>query len=93
MAQCRQAVWPGLLFVLSAGFAREYDGESLIDEPWHVLLPLAASLITSLILFWMVSVTARRRSSGETTIHVPYRTFLSLFWMTAPHGLTVCDPG
>ena len=34
----------GFLFVLSAGFAREYDGEDLVAEPWHVLIPLAASV-------------------------------------------------
>ena len=50
IASSSSARWLGLLFVLSAGFAREYDGEYLIAEPWHLLLPLAASLIGCAVL-------------------------------------------
>jgi len=35
---------------LLPAFAREYDGEDLLHEPWHLLLPLVASLATSFIL-------------------------------------------
>jgi hypothetical protein len=45
----KRAVWLGILFVLSAGFARDYDGEDLLHEPWHLTIPFAASLLTSLI--------------------------------------------
>ncbi len=44
IASSRGAIWIGLLLVLSAGFPREYDGEDLLHEPWHLLLPLGASL-------------------------------------------------
>src|SRR5262245_33154150 len=47
----RHAPWIGLLFVLSAGFAREYDGEDLLHEPWYVVIPVGASLVTSFLLF------------------------------------------
>ena len=50
VVNCRHAVWLGLLFVFSAGFAREFDGEDLLHEPWHVALPLGASLLTSFLL-------------------------------------------
>jgi hypothetical protein len=39
IANCRHAVWLGMLMVLSAGFAREYDGEDLLHDPWHLLMP------------------------------------------------------
>jgi hypothetical protein len=68
----------GLVFVLSAGLAREYDGEDLLHEPWHLLLPFAASLIASYLLF-LVLCAERRSPIGPA-----YRSFLGLFWLTAP---------
>lgn len=49
LAANRQAIWLGLLLVLSADFAREYDGEDLLREPWRLALPLFASLLTSVL--------------------------------------------
>ena len=80
----RQTVWLGLLFVISAGFAREYDGEDLLHEPWHLLLPLAASLVTSFLLFGLVCLLAIRRGATLGTFFGAYRSFLGLYWMTAP---------
>jgi len=59
LLRSRSTVWVGLLFVISAGFAREYDGESLLHEPWHLLIPLGASLVSSLLLFSLLTVTCR----------------------------------
>jgi hypothetical protein len=73
----------GLLFVLSAGFAREYDGEDLWHEPWHLLIPLGASLVSSFILYCLVEGIAYCRSKNNS-FWSGYRLFLSLFWMTAP---------
>jgi hypothetical protein len=85
IASNRHALWIGLLFVLSAGFAREYDGEDLLHEPWHLLIPLAASLVASLILYAMVQYAA---NSGSIPLcrgsRSGYLSFLGLFWMTAP---------
>ncbi len=50
VAYCPIALLVGGLFVLSAGFAREYDGEDLLSEPWYVGIPLLASLVSSFIL-------------------------------------------
>ena len=77
------ALWIGLLFVLSAGLAREYDGEDLLHAPWHLILPLAVSLVTSFVLFavlWLVSAGV----GGLGTFASTYRKFLALFWMTGP---------
>jgi len=84
IAHCPSALWIGLVFVLSAGFAREYDGEDLIAEPWHLLIPIGASLLTSFVLYlllffrvWIANLDPPRFGDG-------YRSFLSLYWMTAP---------
>jgi hypothetical protein len=63
----------GLLFVLSAALAREYDGQDLQHEPWQLLAPLGASLLTSLVLFLVAYGRPRH-----------YPAFLGLFWLTAP---------
>lgn len=84
IAFCQWSLLVGGVFVLSAGFAREYDGEDLSQEPWHVLLPLAASLFTSLVLFGVLFIAVRKHASSEINPLSMYRSFLSLYWMTAP---------
>lgn len=80
----------GLIFVISAGFAREYDGEDLWHEPWHVLRPLAASIASGTTLFLLVFGAAwlrEPREAGDTAapgFWQAYRSFMGLFWMTAP---------
>jgi hypothetical protein len=85
--QSRSAIWIGLLFVLSAGFAREYDGEDLLHEPWHLFLPLGASLLTSFLLFALLTVAFGQviaPDSSGTDNWSKYLSFLGLYWMTAP---------
>ncbi len=81
----RHALWVGLLFVLSAGFAREYDGEDLLHEPWYVVIPVGASLGSSYLLF-LVAYGIVNVKVWETLppFGSPYLSFLGLFWMTAP---------
>jgi hypothetical protein len=83
IASSRHALWIGLLFVLSAGFAREYDGEDLIAEPWHALLPVGASLVSSFVLFTILSLRLYLRETPRPSFLSAYRSFLGLFWMTA----------
>jgi hypothetical protein len=84
IAETRAALWVGLLFVLSAGFAREYDGADLLHEPWHLALPLAASLGTSLVLYTLVFIAARNRGRQELSFFDGDRTLLTFYWWTAP---------
>jgi hypothetical protein len=86
MATDRRAVWYGLLFVLSAGFAREYDQRDLLHEPWYLFLPLGASLLTSFVLFTLFYGVARLKRAAVPSFRLAYRSFLGLFWMTAPLG-------
>jgi hypothetical protein len=74
----------GLMFVLSAGFAREYDGEDLLHEPWHLALPLVASLATSLLLYGLIVLVAWRRSGLGWPVASGYLPFVALYWLTAP---------
>jgi hypothetical protein len=57
LASSRWTLLVGFLFVLSAGFARDYDGKDLLQEPWHLLLPLVASLASSFLLFCLAWIT------------------------------------
>lgn len=79
-----RAIWLGLLFVLSAGFAREYDAESLLHEPWYVLIPIPASLATSFILYGLLYTAANAKGAEGRGFWELYPTFLTLYWMTAP---------
>ncbi len=83
IANTPHAVWLGGLFVVSAGLAREYDAKDLLAEPWYLLVPLAASFITSLILFTLVYFTGRFKG-GTSRFWPTYSPFLALYWMTAP---------
>ncbi|HEX2473644.1 MAG TPA: hypothetical protein VHK01_02795, partial [Lacipirellulaceae bacterium] len=84
LAESRSALWLGLSFVLSAGFAREYDGTDLLHEPWHLVLPLGASLVTSFVLYCLVFLATRNRGVQEFKFAAGYRTLLTFYWWTAP---------
>jgi hypothetical protein len=73
-----------MLFVLSAGFAREYDGEDLLAAPWYLLLPLAMSFLLASVLYGLVAILIRRPPISRTTALTGYPLFLRVFWMTAP---------
>lgn len=74
----------GIVLVLSAGLAREYDHEDLLHEPWHALLPLAASLVTATILYAIIRMVSCRRSGTGWPARGGYPAFLGLYWATAP---------
>lgn len=81
----RGTIWLGLLFVLSAGLAREYDREDLLHEPWHLLLPLGVSLVTSLILYTWLFLECWRSGARTLATFLPgYWQFLGWYWLTAP---------
>jgi hypothetical protein len=84
VAATRGAWVVGLVLVLGAGLAREYDHEDLLHEPWHALLPLAASLVTATVLFLLLRVVSWRRSGAGWPRQGGYAAFLGLYWATAP---------
>ena len=74
----------GSVLVLSAGFAREYDGDDLLHEPWHLLIPHGASLLTSSLLYMLVRLTGIGKTQQLPTFLRGFPMFLRLYWMTAP---------
>src|SRR5690606_13718472 len=52
--------------------------------PWHLLIPLAASVVSSLVLFGLVLWAARQHDLKEGSAGRLYLQFLGLYWMTAP---------
>lgn len=84
VATCRGSLLLGGLLVLSAGFAREYDGEDLLHDPWYLLVPLVASFATCTLLYCLLYLAARSRAQPVPAFARYFPTFLSLYWMTAP---------
>lgn len=84
IARSRHTIWLGGILVLSAGFAREYDGEYLLREPWHLFIPHAASFVTSFVLYCMVRLAALRRKATLPNFIRGFGIFLGLYWLTAP---------
>jgi hypothetical protein len=84
VAASPQALVLGGVLVLSAGFAREYDGEDLLHEPWHLLIPHGASLLTSFLLYMLVRLTGIGKTQQLPTLFRGFPMFLQLYWMTAP---------
>jgi hypothetical protein len=91
VARCRGALWVGAALVLAAGLARNYDSRDLVHEGWYVLVPLAASIVLASALFALLRLGMRAREPypgwGQA-----YRSFLGLFWMTAPLALVYAIP-
>jgi hypothetical protein len=84
LAADRRALWVGLVLVLSAGFAREYDGEDLLREPWYLVIPVGASLGASFLLFLVACGSMFYQTGARPPFFRAYRSFLTLFWLTAP---------
>lgn len=84
VAASPQALVLGGVLVLSAGFAREYDGEDLRHEPWHLLIPHGASLLTSFLLYLLLRLTGIGKTQELPTFFRGFPMFLRLYWMTAP---------
>jgi hypothetical protein len=91
VARCRGALWVGAVFVLAAGLARNYDSRDLLHEGWYVLVPLAASTVLASVLFALLRLGMRAREPYPGWGRA-YRSFLGLFWMTAPLALMYAIP-
>lgn len=85
-------LWCGLLFVIAAGLAREYDAEYLVAEPWYLAIPIAASLVASFLLYGLLRIVFRRGDATRTPYFAGYLKFLTVFWATAPLALVYAIP-
>lgn len=97
IAQSPWSVVIGAIMVVAGGFARHYDGASLLHQPWIVFRSMLASLVVSASLFLVIYLAAWLRTRGEPGAARPpilqaYRSFLGLFWMTAPIAFLYAIP-
>lgn len=93
MAQQKNALWMGVVLVLTAGIAREYDQTYFLANPFKFFEPLVISFFSAGLLYLFVSlmngpVTPKADANGLPPSPPPkwidFQTFLSLFWMMAP---------
>jgi len=84
IASSSSARWLGLVFVLSAAMAREYDGEYLLGEPWHLVLPLAASVVGCIALLILLRLLSWCRMVRDVRFLTMFGALLNVYWMTAP---------
>jgi hypothetical protein len=74
----------GLALLLSAGLARTYRSRDLLAQPWHLLLPLAAALTLSSVLYLFLYAVLAEKWAGPPPFWAGYRSLLGLFLLTAP---------
>lgn len=70
----------GLILVLSAGVARNYDHIDFQNSWEWVLGPITASLVSCVIVY----VLGMRRVWRHPASRLSFLSFLSVYWMTAP---------
>jgi hypothetical protein len=82
IATSRRALWAGALLVISAGIARNYDHLFLLRQPEWIYGPFGMSLLSAVLIWFMlmVGIYFKPDGGGGRT----FRTFLTLFWLTAP---------
>ncbi len=75
-------LWPiGVLLLLSAGLAREYDGEYLVAEPWYLLVPLVVSTGMATLLWGGLRGISAARGAPRVPGWLP---LVVCYWMSAP---------
>ena len=81
VAGTRYAWVIGAILVLTAGIARNYDHLDLMREPEWFIGPFAASIISTLFIYFCVSSALQLDKVGEKG---QLKVFLTLVWLTAP---------
>ncbi|MBC7771501.1 MAG: hypothetical protein H7210_03285 [Pyrinomonadaceae bacterium] len=92
IAGSRWSLVIGILLVLSASLARNYDGAYLAEE-WTVLLHgVTVSVANAFILYALMYVLVRIRKGVAPPFFAGYLSFLGLFWMTSPMAWVYAVP-
>ena len=90
VARSRAAFRFGIVLVLTAGIARQYDQSFILEAPERWFLgSLLFSTVTGTILFTFFYVSFIRAYSdrdalNETSFGSQWRSFMTCYWMTAP---------
>lgn len=90
--QCRELFWIALLLTISAGFAREYDGEYLVAEPWYLVVPFVVSMTMGSVLFLvLLAVSARSLPKGIPIVRL-WLAFLTGYLLLSPSAWLYAIP-
>lgn len=81
IADCKWSLLLGLLFIVSAGLARNYDHHILTREFLWIGGPVGMSLFSSIFIFGFIKIFGRLRSDETYQNFLP---FLRCFVTTAP---------
>lgn len=84
IANTRGAIIVGLLLVLTASFARNYDGADLLHEPQALTHGIVVSTLNSFVIYCLVWLSVGKAARTTVPFWTGFRTFLTLFWMTSP---------
>ena len=94
VAHSKSALWVGMFLVLITTIPRNYDQRHITEQPWLWLFgSLGFSLISGYILYEMAYFYPLRRSGvWKRKSTERWRTFMGLFWMTAPSAWLYAIP-
>ncbi len=81
---CRGLFWIAVLLTISGGFAREYDGEYLVAEPWYLAVPLLVSLAMGSVLFLVLTWCFWRSLPQGLSPGRAWLGFLACYLLLAP---------
>jgi hypothetical protein len=88
VAGARSSLWTGLILVLTAAIARNYDQVFVLERPVAFLEPILFSAGSAVFFFALIYfLFVRRRLDPQVAAPralAQFRSFLGLFWMTAP---------
>lgn len=87
IARNRNAIYVGLLLVLLTGIARNYDQLYMVDNTFSLIGPLVFSFFSGSFLFLILYyLFIERRFADRKAVNSisQWRSFMTLFWMTAP---------
>jgi len=85
VASNRSALWTGIVLVLLTGIARNYDQNYFLETPLWLIGPLAFSFFSGSFLYGVLILGfAKRHFPADHRPEKQWRTFMALFWMTAP---------
>ncbi len=82
----------GAILVLSAGLSREYDWHYLPAGPWHLLKPFLGSTLVAFLIFNTLKTTLGFKYKLPGGYFRSFRSFLGVFWLTAPFAWPYCIP-
>ena len=87
-ARSSGALWTGAALCLLTSIARNYDQTWILATPFWLIGNLLFSLVSSWVIFTLIYSGFVERRIPMAFLHVPftpqYRSFLGMFWMTAP---------